>query len=263
MHRPRTARPTFLHALRFPSARALALASLLALSACADRNAPTNGRAAEANANAPTANAPATQTTQTSTANANAAESPSPATAATPQASEVNDKIAKVFQGTVRIDQAQSPSAFTGDFNGDGSEDLAVVVRANADKLSDVNSEFANWILVEPQKVALPDPKVATQKLPPPAPRPAVSADEQLIAVVHGYQQQGWRNPAAQQTYLLKNAGGRELRAEDRQSALAEFRDVFPHLHSDILREDLNGSDGFICWTGAKYAWFPASNGKR
>ncbi|MFN2598532.1 MAG: hypothetical protein ABR563_15275, partial [Pyrinomonadaceae bacterium] len=162
----------------------------------------------------------------------------------------------------VRVEPPQSPAAFVGDFNGDGSEDLAVVVRADPAKLADVNSELANWTPVEPQKVTLPDANAATQKLAPPPPRPQVAANEQLLAVVHGYQQEGWRNPAAQQTFLLKNSVGRALHVEDKQSALAEFKSQLPHLRTDVLREELDGSPGFLWWTGAKYAWF-AAKGER
>jgi hypothetical protein len=234
-------------------ARALALASLLSLSACADKSAQTERDAATPTP-APVAT---TQAAQTNATNANAAASPTPAPAP-PQAAEVNDKIAKIFQGAVQIDSSQSPAVFVGDFNGDGSEDIAVVVRANADKLADINSEVSNWILVEPQKIALPDPSAPhkLQSAPPPA---KVAANDVLLAVIHGYQQTGWRNPAAQQTYLLKNAVGRNLRSEDKQAALAEFKSVFPHLHTDIIREDLNGTPGFLCWTGANYGWIPAT----
>jgi hypothetical protein len=242
-------------------ARALALASLLSLSACADKSAQTERAVATPSPATATSTTVEQTTTTTSTnntnTNANAAASPTP-TPAPPQAAEVNDKIAKIFQGAVQIDSSQSPAVFVGDFNGDGSEDIAVVVRANADKLADINSEVSNWILVEPQKIALPDPNAPhkLQSAPPPV---KVTANEVLLAVIHGYQQTGWRNPAAQQTYLLKNAVGRNLRAEEKQAALAEFKSVFPHLHTDIIREELNGTPGFLCWTGANYGWIPAT----
>jgi hypothetical protein len=256
MHRSHPTLLKFSTVFQLPHARALALASLLSLSACADKSTQTERNDATPTP-APAASAPAGQTAAANTTNANAAASPMPPPAP-PQAAEVNDKIAKIFQGAVQIDSSQSPGVFVGDFNGDGSEDIAVVVRANADKLADINSEVSNWILIEPQKIALPDPN-APHKLPSAPPPVKVAANDLLLAVIHGYQQTGWRNPAAQQTYLLKNAVGRNLRAEEKQAALAEFKSVFPHLHTDIIREDLNGTPGFLCWAGASYGWIPAT----
>ncbi|HVG29737.1 MAG TPA: hypothetical protein VM864_08580 [Pyrinomonadaceae bacterium] len=175
--------------------------------------------------------------------------------------SEVNDKLARIFQGAVQPDAGVG--ALVGDFNGDGSEDIAVVVKPAADRLEEINAEVANWILGDAQKAVLPDPTKAVQKLPA-AERVRVQPGDVLLAVIHGYQQAGWRNPEAQQAYLLRNAAGREPRVEPRREAAEEFKAVIPHLNADIIREEIGGAPGFVYWAGGKYAWFaPAKRGAK
>jgi hypothetical protein len=236
---------------------ALSLSAPLLLGGCADKRERSEV-VTQTPTPAQTQNTAAAQPTQT--------QSPAPSTTPTPkppQVSEVNDKLARIFQGAVQNDAGTTGNALVGDFNGDGSEDIAVVVKPAADKLEDINSEVANWILSDPQKVVLPDPTKAVQKLPAPD-RVRVQQSDVLLAVIHGYQQAGWRNPQAQQAYLLKNAGGREPRVETRQDAANEFKAIIPHLRADIIREEIGGARGFIYWTGGKYAWFapPKQNAK-
>ncbi|HEX8160979.1 MAG TPA: hypothetical protein VF538_03850 [Pyrinomonadaceae bacterium] len=232
---------------------ALSVSAPLLFAACADKRGRT-----EVTAQTPTpAQAQNTNATE-------AAQAPSPAAPATPapkppQASEVSDKLARIFQGAVQIDAARG-GAVVGDFNGDGSEDVAVAVKPAADKIEEINSEVANWILGDPQRVAAPDPKETVRRLPAEE-RVKINAGDALLAVVHGYEQGGWRNPAAQQSYLLKNPAGRSPRVESKQDAAGEFKAITTHLHGDIIREDAGGTPGFVYWTGGKYAWF-APRGK-
>ncbi|HYY41803.1 MAG TPA: hypothetical protein VE775_03660, partial [Pyrinomonadaceae bacterium] len=142
-----------------------------------------------------------------------------------------------------------------GDFNGDGSEDIAIILKPAADKLADINSEFANWILEDPHQAALPDPTKTTQKLPAPAAPVKVQANDTLLTVIHGFKEKGWRNPDARQTYLLKNAVGRDLRVETRAEALATRKPLPLQLRGDIINEEMAQQSGFLYWTGAKYAW--------
>src|SRR5438046_1446031 len=46
-----------------------------------------------------------------------------------PKRAEVEAALARVYQDTVTIDSARSEPSLVGDFNGDGSQDLAVIVR--------------------------------------------------------------------------------------------------------------------------------------
>ncbi|MCA1816131.1 MAG: hypothetical protein LC746_06935, partial [Acidobacteria bacterium] len=83
---PHTTPALLSDAFRLTLPCAVALAALVALSACADRSAPT-GRAVETNANAPASNPSNPQTAQANSTNSNAAANPSPsAVPAPPQA---------------------------------------------------------------------------------------------------------------------------------------------------------------------------------
>jgi hypothetical protein len=233
-------------ALPFP------LAAALLLAACADKREQT--------ASTPTPsqspNAEVAQPTQTASTAATAT-TPTP-TPAPPQTAEVNDKVARVFEGTVQVDASQKTGALVGDFNGDGSEDIALAVKPGDGKLEEINSEVANWILLDPHSDILPDPNKAVQKLPART-RAKVEAGDTLLAVIHGYGKDGWRNPDAQQAFLLRNSAGRDPKVESRQDAVNDFKALAPHIGGDIIRQDLDRTPGFLSWTGAKYVWFPAT----
>ena len=134
-------------------------------------------------------------------------------------------------------------------------------MRPAAGKLEEINSEMANWILEDPRQVAAPDPRKfdphqGVQILEPPKERPRVAAGDRLLAVIHGYKEQGWRNPEARQTYLLKNAAVGEMKPEGRLAARAEAQTKTPRLLGDVIRERLGDEQGFLYWTGARYGWF-------
>jgi hypothetical protein len=192
-----------------------------------------------------------TPETASEEASAAPAELPPP-----PKPEEVSRAVARVYKDAVAIDVSSPPGYIVGDFNGDGSQDLAVVVRPAKGKLEEINSEVANWIMEDPRKVALPDPHKSVQPLPPrPAPVKA-EADDLLLTIIHGYKQEGWRNPAAQQAYMLYDAVGSSMtpvplkelqRATKSKSELSKS--------GDVIKQTLEGEPGFLYWTGAKYAW--------
>jgi hypothetical protein len=200
----------------------------------------------------PAQGAPSAQPAATATASPSA----TPASAPAPSPNEVTDKVTRIFQGAAQVDQAQQGKALVGDFNGDGSEDIAVVVKPDPARLEDFNSEVSLWILNDPHKVVLPDPKKATQHLPAPEPI-QVEAGDVLLAVIHGFKEEGWRNPAAQQTYVLKNAIGSDLRVEPRHHVMAEYKLSMQQVRGDCIRADTGREAGLIYWMGAKYAWLP------
>lgn len=244
---------------RFKLANAIILAAavsaLLLLAACADQR----GQSEVVTQTTPTA-----QTQNSAAAQPMQPASPSPSATITPnqpRTSEVNDKLARIFQSAVQIDAGAAGGALVGDFNGDGSEDIAVVVEPAPDKLEEINSEVANWILSDPRSVVLPDPTKAVQKLPA-AGRVRVRQGDVLLAVIHGYQQGGWRNPQAQQAYLLTNVAGRGASVQPRLEAANEFKAITPLLRADIIREEIGGARGFVYWTGSRYAWFDLREAK-
>jgi hypothetical protein len=173
-----------------------------------------------------------------------------------PKPEEVSKAVARVYKDAVVIDASSPPGYVVGDFNGDGSQDIAVVVRPAQGKLEEINSEVANWIMEDPRKVALPDPRKSVQPLPPrPAPVKA-EADGLLLTIIHGYKQEGWRNPAAQQAYMLYDAVGSSITPvplKELQRAPKNKNEL--RKSGDVIKETLEGEQGFLYWTGAKYAW--------
>ena len=199
--------------------------------------------------------APPAQTTPS--AQPSASPSASPTSAPAPPPNEVKDKVAGIFQGAAQVDPSQQGKALVGDFNGDGSQDIAVVVKPDPARLEDFNAEVSLWILNDPHKAVAPDPTKTVQKLSPPE-HIKVEPGDVLLAVIHGYQAEGWRNPEAQQTYVLKNAVGRDLRVEPRRQVMAEYKLSAQQVRGDCIHANADREAGLIYWMGAKYAWLPA-----
>jgi hypothetical protein len=173
-----------------------------------------------------------------------------------PKPEEVREVIARVYKDAVTIEMSHPTGYIVGDFNGDGSQDIAVVVRPAKGKLEEINSEVANWIMEDPRKVVLPDPHKSVQKLPPSSGPVKAEADDILLTIIHGYKQEGWRNPEAQQAYMLYDAVGRSMTAapvKKLQSATGNKNE--PSRSGDVIKQTLEGEPGFLYWTGAKYAW--------
>ncbi|HXO38373.1 MAG TPA: hypothetical protein VN872_07035, partial [Candidatus Acidoferrum sp.] len=122
-----------------------------------------------------------------------AVASPQPSPAASPAASpklppptqaEVEAAFHRVF-GDDLITAANAQSFIVGDFNGDQSEDLALIASPAAGKLDDVNNEFANWIIQDADKAFIPSSSKAVV-VPPKQERPRVEPGEQVLAIIHG-----------------------------------------------------------------------------
>jgi hypothetical protein len=161
--------------------------------------------------------------------------SPGPA----PTEAEVRKALTRNYEDALAIEHTRGKFFLVGDFNGDNSEDIAIVVKAARAQLAKVNSEYSNWILEDPRQVT----RAREQRS-----RPATvtaSSNDVLLAVIHGFEREGWRHTLARETYLLKNAVGEEV--ETQQGG---------H-RGDVIREKLDGTPGIIYWTGGKYAWHP------
>jgi hypothetical protein len=237
------------------------LALVFALGACNDsktaREEPTPSPAAQTAANESPAATP-TPAPQDNAATPTPAPTPLPPA---PPSAEVRAAVERVYKGAVTAD-AGAGSAVVGDFNGDGSEDLVVHVRAAPNRLAELNNDLANWIVSDPRKVQRPDPRKfdphqQVQKLTPLAERPRVAPGDSLLIVIHGYKESGWRGPDASQTYLLRDAFGTDLRAQTRVEAkFATLGRNPPRLMGDVISESLHGEQGFLYWNGATYGWF-------
>ncbi len=176
-------------------------------------------------------------------------ESKGPAGPNGPALSEVREAVARVCQDAVAIDASRAEPFVVGDFNGDGSEDLAVVVRPAKGALPKLNSEYANWIVEDPLETTSPaqdKPAVAR-----------VQQDDLLLLILHGYRRAGWRDKLARQTFLLRNVVGENIRVQPLSEAAGGAggkgaRSLVPR---DAIRETLKGHDGFLYWANARYAW--------
>lgn len=171
-----------------------------------------------------------------------------------PKIADVQEAIKRVFQKAVSLDEKHNPSFFVGDFNGDGSQDIAAVVKPAEGMLPEINSELANWILEDPKTVSVPGAGGRPSKALP----ARVQKGDELIAIVHGFGPTGWRNPDAKQTYLLKGAVGANMKSQLAKDLLAAAKTngKLPPLRGDVINETLAGEPGLILWTGSKYAWY-------
>jgi hypothetical protein len=174
-----------------------------------------------------------------------AAPQPQTAKVITPETAKVQEALARVFKDAVTIDTNRRPSYVSGDFNGDLSADLAVVVKPVPEKLSSLNEEYPPWILKDPFAGAETKTK------------PHVAEQETLLAVIHGYGDNGWTDPQATQTYLLKNSAGDDLQARPGKDFVAAHRGkVLPQIHGDLIGEVLNGASGYLYFSRATYSWY-------
>ena len=170
-----------------------------------------------------------------------------------PREREVTQALRRVFGGALLMDSSANSRFLVGDFNGDDSPDLVVVVRPRAGGLSVVNSELANWIVTDPHKTALPPAGARVARLPSRTSRELVQADEQLVAVIHGFGPAGWRDPNARQAYLLRKVAGQAMSLHPVQPL--EFPRNALISHSQAIHETVAGQAGALYWTGFNYRW--------
>lgn len=174
-----------------------------------------------------------------------------------PTLAEAREAVARVYKEVVSVEASRNPSFIAGDFNGDGAQDLAVIVKPAKDKLAEINSEVAGWLIRD----ALADMASAslikrnpheTKTIPT-----ITERDDTLLAIIHGSGPAGWRDPAAQQSYLVKNATISNLRAQTKKSLRDASQGKFlPPLLGDVLNATREGTAGFIYYTGSSYEWY-------
>lgn len=175
-----------------------------------------------------------------------------------PTLAEAQAAVARIYKKSVTVDAEGHANPFlVGDFNGDSVEDIAVVVRPARGALAELNGELANWILEDAAKVQMPVVQNGRQVLPPKPEPVRVAENDRLLAIIHGYKQEAWRNEQAQQSYLLRNAVGEKMHAQPIRQALAGASTSNPHVSvsGDVIKVTRDGQAGYIYWTGAKYAW--------
>jgi hypothetical protein len=173
-----------------------------------------------------------------------------------PKVEEIKAAVTRVFENVAAPDPAHTPDFVVGDFNGDASEDIAIVVKPNDAKLAEVNSELANWILEDPRAIPSVRQEPARRKPGTPAPVRAEKG-EALLAIIHGVGPEGWRNSEAKQSFLLKHgAGANMLSATANDVRKSKTRQKLPAFRGDVITETVGGQSGLVFWTGAKYGWY-------
>ena len=166
-------------------------------------------------------------------------------TVVAPKLPEVNDAIQRVFKDAVVIDSTAKPSFVAGDFNGDATQDLAVVIKPAPGKLADINQEYPPWLLRDPFS---PEQKTGALR---------VDENEVLLAIIHGYGPNDWRDPQATQTFLLKNAVGSGLQVHKSADFMkANSGKKLPAIGGDLLEENLRGNRGYLYFSVLAYRWF-------
>ena len=166
-----------------------------------------------------------------------------------PEPAEVHDATRRVFKTAALLDTSNAPYFVVGDFNGDHSQDIAVVLKPAAGKISELNQEYPPWMLRDPFNPNLP-PQLRKEPL-------RVEENDKLLAVIHGYGPKGWRNVEATQTYLLKNAVGTDIKTQTARRSLAPHSGKkTPDLMGDTIIQVLGDQPGFLYYAGASYAWY-------
>ena len=163
-----------------------------------------------------------------------------------PQMNEIREAVKRVFKEAVVIDTSHAPVFIAADFNGDLSEDIAVVLKPAPEKLPELNEEFPAWIVR--------DLFATTESR---SPRLRIADKDVLLAVIHGYGANGWRDPQATQTFLLKNAVGSGMAVHpSKEVAAANQGKAQPLLRGDLLGQVLDGTSGYLYYAGATYSWY-------
>ena len=160
-----------------------------------------------------------------------------------PKLTEVQEAVRRVFKDAAVIDPNYEPNYLAGDFNGDASQDIAVILKPN--NLEAMNEEYPSWLVRDPRAAKTEKAAVRIEK------------DEVLLAVIHGYGANDWRDPEATQTFVLKNVVGKDLRVQDRKAFVTSNTGKrIPRPQGDLIEETLQGTPGYIYYAAATYSWY-------
>ncbi len=161
-----------------------------------------------------------------------------------PKLSEVEQAVNRVFKTAAVVHPSHTPNFIVGDFNGDASQDLAVVLKPV--ELTLLNEEYPAWLLRDP----FAESANTSQQL-------RVSEGDTLLAIIHGYGANDWRDEQATQTYVLKNAVGLNLSTKDGvEFVKANAGHRLPRVRGDVIAENLRGSQGCLYYVSASYHWY-------
>jgi hypothetical protein len=166
-----------------------------------------------------------------------------PSVAIAPKLPEVQNKINTVFKDAAVLHPNHNPNFFSGDFNGDASQDLVVILKPV--HLDELNRQFAPWLVRDPRS------NMSTPVRPP------IQKDETLLAVIHGFGNNDWRDPEATQTFVLKNVVGNDMKVKSGKEFLeANSGRKLPRPQGDLIGETINGTEGYLYYTTSSYFWY-------
>jgi hypothetical protein len=158
--------------------------------------------------------------------------------------SEVQQAVKRIFKDGAVLNTDYNPSFVAGDFNGDASQDIAVVLKPV--KLDVMNQELPPWLIRDPR----------TNKVDKTSP-PKIEKDEVLLAVIHGYGANDWRDPDATQTFVLKNVVGNNLKVETgKEFVAANSGRKLPRAQGDLIGETVQGTSGYLYFAKSTYSWY-------
>lgn len=160
-----------------------------------------------------------------------------------PKLVEVQEAVKRVFKDSAVVETSHNPHFLAGDFNGDDSQDIAVILKpVNLDLM---NEEHPRWLIRDP-RAGRSDRKALH-----------VDKEEVLLAVIHGYGPNDWRDPEATQTFLLKNVVGKDLHVANRKEFVTSNSGRrLPRPQGDLIAETLQGDRGYLYFAAATYSWF-------
>jgi rhodanese-related sulfurtransferase len=126
-----------------------------------------------------------------------------------------------------------------------GGKNIAIILKPAPDKLAQMNEEFPPWLLRDP----------STNK--PQGPHLRIEKDEVLLAVIHGYGTNDWRDPDATQTFLLKNVVGSDMRVHSgKEFVTTNSGRKLPRPQGDLIGETLHGTPGYLYYAASNYSWY-------
>ncbi|HXD32483.1 MAG TPA: hypothetical protein VN643_15280 [Pyrinomonadaceae bacterium] len=163
-----------------------------------------------------------------------------------PELNAVQQAVKRVFRDCATVDTQRQPAFVAGDFNGDLSQDVAVIVKPAPGKLAEINEEFPAWLLRDPFKLSVPG-----------TPAIKVEDNDVLLAIIHGYGDSGWHDVQATQTFLLRNAVGSNLAVHAGKAFISENSGrPLPRIHGDLIKQVVSGSSGYLYYAGPTYSWY-------
>jgi hypothetical protein len=160
-----------------------------------------------------------------------------------PKPFEVQEAVKRVFKDAAVVATNHNPSYLSGDFNGDGSQDLAVILKPV--KLDLMNQELPPWLVRQPRTNRADRTRLRIEK------------DETILAVIHGFGPNHWRDPEATQTFVLKDVVGDNLKVQSpKDFVTANSGRKLPRPQGDLIGETVEGNSGYLYYAQATYSWY-------